>query len=202
MKSILGKILIRIFGYLSDLNISLWQSYGEISDVRVQIGSKTYGYDSKTFLLFKQEDRVEVGSYCSIGAEVRILASGEHFHNRVTSYPMKQRLKGSIEEIDTKSRGPVKIGNDVWIGHGAIIMSGVVVGDGAVVASGALVNKPVPPYSIVAGVPAKVINYRFNQKQIDALLKIQWWNWSEELILKEIDSFYTDIDAFIEKFGV
>ena len=67
------------------------------------------------------------------------------------------------------------IGNDVWIGLNATILDGVTIGDGAIVAAGAVVTKDVPPYAVVAGVPAKIIKYRFTESQIDFLLKFRWW---------------------------
>ncbi|PWI33180.1 hypothetical protein DI392_12415 [Vibrio albus] len=73
----------------------------------------------------------------------------------------------------------IKIGNDVWIGSNVSILPGVSIGDGAVVAAGAVVNKNVPPYAIVGGVPAKLIRYRFSEDIRNALLHTQWWNWSD-----------------------
>ena len=68
------------------------------------------------------------------------------------------------------------IGNDVWIGAKAIIRSGVTIGDGAVIGAGAVVTKDVPPYAIVAGVPAKIIRYRFDEELRKALLAAKWWD--------------------------
>src|SRR5262249_15943925 len=70
----------------------------------------------------------------------------------------------------------------VWIGYGAMILSGVTVGDGAVVGAGAVVTKPVPPYAIVGGNPAKLIRYRVREDQIQMLQKIAWWNWSDDKV--------------------
>lgn len=71
----------------------------------------------------------------------------------------------------------VIIGNDVWIGDGVFIKSGVVIGDGAVIGANAVITKDVPPYAIVAGVPARIIKYRFENEIIQNLKKIQWWNY-------------------------
>ena len=89
----------------------------------------------------------------------------------------------------------VIIGNDCWIGFGASILAGVTIGDGAIVLAHAVVTKDVPPFSIVAGVPAKVIKYRFNNEDINFLLKIQWWDKSEHW-LKNNASFFNDVDKF------
>ena len=78
------------------------------------------------------------------------------------------------------------IGNDVWIGYEAVILSGVTIGDGAIVGTRAVVTKDVPPYTIVGGVPAKPIRKRFSDDVISGLLKLQWWNWSENRIRKNI----------------
>lgn len=91
----------------------------------------------------------------------------------------------------------VLIGNDVWIGSNVLIMSGVKIGDGAVVAAGAIVTKDVEPYTVVGGVPAKIIRSRFEKKQIDYLRKIEWWNRSEDWIKNNAQSF-KNIDNFVE----
>jgi serine acetyltransferase len=91
------------------------------------------------------------------------------------------------------------VGNDVWVGAGAIILSGVKIGNGAIVAAGAVVAKDVPLYSIVGGVPAKVIRMRLSEAQAAALQRIQWWNWPLEKVKANLEWFYGDVDAFIER---
>ena len=87
-----------------------------------------------------------------------------------------------------KTQGDIIIGNDVWIGYEALIMSGVTIGDGAIIGARAVVTKDVPPYTIVAGVPAKPIRRRFNDEVIETLQSAQWWNWEKERIEKNLDA--------------
>lgn len=92
------------------------------------------------------------------------------------------------------------IGNDVWIGWHAIITPGVSIGDGAIIAAGAVVTHDVPPYAIVGGIPAKVIRKRFSDDMIEKLLKIKWWDWSDEKIMENYAYFYQP-EKFVAKFG-
>lgn len=94
---------------------------------------------------------------------------------------------------------PIQIGNDVWIGSNALIKSDVTIGDGAVVAAGAVVTENVEPYVIVGGVPAKLIRYRFTTEQIEALLRIKWWD-RDDSWFQENRKYFTDVAGFIEKF--
>lgn len=106
------------------------------------------------------------------------MLGGEHNADWVTTYPFNALLK-SFSEIKghPKTKGDVIIGNDVWIADGVKILSGVHIGDGCVIGSNAVVTKNMPPYSICGGNPAKIIKYRFDEKTIDKLLKIRWWDW-------------------------
>lgn len=94
------------------------------------------------------------------------------------------------------------IGNDVWIGSNTFINASKVknIGDGAIIGAGAVVLEDVPPYAIVAGVPAKVKKYRFTQEQIEILTRVQWWNWNDETILENEECF-SNTDLFFRKFG-
>jgi serine acetyltransferase len=100
-------------------------------------------------------------------------------------------------------KGDIIVENDVWIGAKATIMSGVRVSNGSIVAAGSVVTKDVPPYAIVAGNPAKVVKYRFNEEQIDKLLNISWWEWDEQKIKDNaILMWSTNIEDFIDAFSI
>jgi len=128
----------------------------------------------------------EIGKYCCIARKVEI-GGNEHNYRAASmmpSYRLLNKLGGKLsmhqdEEI-------VRVGNDVWIGVGALIprKSGLVIGDGAVIGSGAVVTKSVPPYAIVASVPARVMRYRFEASVIEKLLRLKWWDWEREKILE------------------
>jgi serine acetyltransferase len=98
-------------------------------------------------------------------------------------------------------KGDITIENDVWIGAKATVMSGIKIGNGAVVAAGSVVTKDVPPYAIVAGNPAKIVKYRFDESQIEKLLQISWWNWDEGKIRDNAMKMWSDdINGFINEF--
>ncbi|MCI8526879.1 DapH/DapD/GlmU-related protein [Lachnospiraceae bacterium 42-17] len=120
-----------------------------------------------------------IGSYCSISWDVTIGAVS-HPLEYVSSHAFLYRKQFGIVEEDKifEAKGTI-IGNDVWIGCGSIIMDGITIGDGAVIGAGSVVTKDVLPYSIIAGVPAKLIRKRFDNEIITGLLDSQWWTWED-----------------------
>ena len=97
------------------------------------------------------------------------------------------------------NKGDTVIGNDVWIGYEAVIMSGVTIGDGAIIGTRAVVTKDVPPYTIVAGIPAKPVRKRFDDATIEKLEAMRWWDWEEEKIKRNISAIQSgDITALQE----
>lgn len=128
----------------------------------------------------------EVGKFCCIARRVEI-GGNEHNYRAASmmpTYRLLNKLGGKLtmhqdEEI-------IRVGNDVWIGVGAVIArkSGLEIGDGAVIGSGAVVTKSVSPYAIVAGVPARVIGWRFEPQIIEKMLELKWWDRDREWILE------------------
>ena len=136
---------------------------------------------------------VSVGKFCSISDNVN-LAPGQHYTNKLSTYPIRRKIINDYNSPQFPENNKLSIGNDVWIGYGAVIMDGLTIGDGAIVASNAVVCKDVPPYAIVGGVPAEIIKYRFSSHIIEELLNMQWWNWTLNSIRENIDLFEEDID--------
>ena len=141
---------------------------------------------------------VKIGKYCSIGNDVT-LGADNHPYDAITTSPFiysrkKVAIIGGDILVDEKKllKSPPKpidkvyaiIENDVWVGEKAIIKAGVRIGNGAVVGAGAIVTHDVPPYAIVAGVPANVIKYRFSEDIIAKLQELKWWDYPEKFIIE------------------
>lgn len=137
-------------------------------------------------------DKLQIGKFCSIACGAKFLFnSANHTLSSLSTYPFPLFFEEwGLERKDVTNawdnKGDIVIGNDVWIGYEAVILAGVTIGDGAIIGTRAVVTKDVPPYTIVGGVPAKPIKRRFPEGVISALLEIQWWNWSEERIARNI----------------
>ncbi|ENF3824570.1 CatB-related O-acetyltransferase [Escherichia coli] len=107
---------------------------------------------------------------CHFSGNIRI--------GRFCSFAMSEFERSwTLKPFITKPENPI-IGNDVWIGNDVVLKGGIAIGDGAVIAANSVVTKDVPPYAIVAGVPAKIIRFRFDSNVIDELLRIKWWNYN------------------------
>jgi acetyltransferase-like isoleucine patch superfamily enzyme len=158
---------------------------------------------------FLKNDSVVIGKYCSIANGVVMIPTVGHIppHDyeryRVSTFPLARLKKNAWREEYSlpKEKSSIIVGNDVWIGARAIILSGVKIGDGAIVGAGAVVTHDVPPYAVVAGVPANIIRFRYPEEQIKQLLEIAWWNWSFDKVSSNMDLFYGEVAKFIKQFS-
>ena len=193
-----------LIGYLKNIiarqkRAKMWREYNqnnsttcanEFDPRNVEVGNYTYG--ELTVLNFGENEKLKIGSFCSIASGVVFSLNADHFTNHISTFPFKVKvLNEQIKEA--ASKGDIIVDDDVWIGQNAIILSGVHIGQGSVIAAGAVVSKDVPAYAIVGGVPAKVIKYRFEPEMIEELLKIDYSKLTKEDIEKHIDDLYTEL---------
>ena len=169
----------------------------------IEVGDYSFYHDFENPLDFESKcvlyhypyvnnDRLKIGKFCSIAYGTKFLFNGaNHTLNSLSTYPFPVLAdEWDLAEPITDAwdnKGDIVVGNDVWIGFEAVIMAGVTIGDGAIIGSRAVVTKDVEPYSIVGGIPAKLIRKRFSEEKILELLEMKWWNWSEEMIKKNLD---------------
>ena len=133
-----------------------------------------------------------IGKFCSI-AQNSIIGGANHPTDWVSTSPVFRKgeniLGKTLSELDYRAYEKTSIGNDVWIGEGAMVMTGCNIGNGAVIAARAVVTKDVEPYSIVAGIPAKEIRKRFEAEDIAYLQNLKWWDWSDQKLYSQGDAF-------------
>lgn len=159
----------------------------------------------------------EIGAFCSFADGVEVVPN--HEMKYVTTHPIlyegKQHMGINIpyecfegeryflEGINPKGcvtkRKRNRIGNDVWLGRNVIITNGANIGNGVIAGAGTVITKDVPDYAVVVGVPARIIRFRYTNKQIEALNRIAWWNWEDDKIRQYYDDLYLPIEKFIEK---
>ena len=137
-------------------------------------------------------DRLIIGRFCSIACSAKFLfTSANHAMRSLSTYPFpiffeEWGLDRTRVADAWDNKGDIVVGSDVWIGYEAVVLSGVTIGDGAIIGARAVVTRDVPPYAIVGGVPARLIRKRFDDKTIETLLRLKWWNWPSEKIARHI----------------
>lgn len=158
----------------------------------VDIGMYTHG---GCFVVGNMRPGTSIGRYCSIGGTARTFTANHPMNLRSTHAVFVDPSLG-LAKRQIFPRGRLSIGNDVWIGHNAVILPSVSsIGDGAVIGASAVVNKNVPPYAVVVGHPSRIVRYRFSQRVIDELLESRWWDKPLEELLPEFGSFQITLEG-------
>lgn len=165
-----------------------------ISNSLKRLGSYTYIGDRAEIL-----NCDGIGRYVSISHDVKIGLENHKLDGIGTSPVFYSKQRGWVDRNYIERQVHVTVGDDVLISANAMVMSGVKIGTGAIVGAGAFVNKDVPPYAIVAGIPAKIIRYRFDEATIERLLKSEWWKLDKSELVRHKDRF-SDVKAFLDEF--
>ena len=173
-------------GRMQYLKLQMRRKCNDFAHPCLMIGDYTYCIKLE-LLTGLDQAKCNIGKFCSLSENVRILLGIEHRNDWNTTYPFNSFLDEykSIKGHPT-SKGDVYIGNDVCIGLDTIIMSGVTIGDGCVIGARSVVSRSIPPYCIAAGNPVKVIRKRFSDEIIEILSEIKWWDWDDEIIYEAI----------------
>ena len=181
-----------------------------VTNPNILIGDYTYYDDPEDSENFERNvlyhfpfigDQLIIGKFCAISRGVKFIMNGaNHKMSGFSTYPFEifgqgwERVMPQPEEYPFK--GNTVIGNDVWIGHEAVIMPGITVGHGAIIAAQSVVTKDVRPYEMVGGNPASSIRQRFSDEIVAELLAIAWWDWDIETITQNLEHIVgADIEA-------
>lgn len=157
---------------------------------RVKVGKDTYGLiTARTYN--NPNEKLLIGSFCSIAGDVEFILSGEHPYKGISTFPFKVKYRGDKYEAECK--GPIIVEDDVWIGQRALILSGVKIGKGAIIAAGSVVTQNIPPYAIFAG--NKISKYRFDDDIIKILIKTDLNKLSKKEIQMNVDEIYQEINS-------
>lgn len=187
-----------------------------VTDPSIEVGEYTiyddFVHDPRDFqrnnVLYHypiNHERLVIGKFCSIACGAKFLFnSANHALGSLSTYTFPiffEEWGLPVEEIPRAwdNKGDIIIGNDVWIGYEAVVLAGVTIGDGAIIGTRAVVTKDVPPYTIVGGVPAKPIRQRFDPETVDTLLRVKWWDWPEEKIVRHLEDIQSgNLEKLIE----
>jgi acetyltransferase-like isoleucine patch superfamily enzyme len=185
----------------------------------VVAGPGTYAGPTTIFQTYTPLDRIELGAYCSIANDVRVVlpggqlfdtdgnqlqlsVRGAHRPDSASTFPIGILVPDEpYDEAPPDATGErLVVGDDVWIGYGATILGDVTVGTGSIIGARALVQADVPPYSVVGGVPARIIRKRFDDDVVDRLLRVAWWYWPQVVVEGAHRWFTRPVAEFLDHF--
>ena len=184
-----------------------------VTDPRIEVGEYTYyddaedplGFERKAFLYAVGPERLIIGRYCAIASGVRFLMPGANhadlgpstFPFGIFGEPWAERTMDLV--MGAPSRGDTVVGNDVWLGYQALVLPGVTIGHGAIVAAASVVAADVPPYAIVGGNPARVVRRRYEDHDVERLLRAAWWDWPVELVTEHARTIMSGAPEELER---
>ncbi len=219
---LLKKLIIKkfqmnqIYTFDENKNNSYQNRFFYLNQLVTKIGKHSYGP-----ICVEHHPLIEeIGAFCCFAYGVDVVPNhemkyitthdmislGKQYDGITIPYQCYRDETYFLEGIEPKNivtkRKRSKIGNDVWLGRNVIITNGADIGNGVIAGAGTIITKNVPDYAVVVGTPARIIKYRYNDSQIEALNKIAWWNWEDEKISANYDDFYLPVDEFIKKHQV
>jgi virginiamycin A acetyltransferase len=184
-----------------------------VTDPRIEVGEYTYyddaddplGFERNAFLYAVGPERLIIGRYSAIASGVRFLMPGANhadlgpstFPFGIFGEPWAERTMDLV--MGAPSRGDTVVGNDVWLGYQALVLPGVTIGHGAIVAAASVVAADVPPYAIVGGNPARVIRRRYEDHDVERLLRAAWWDWPVELVTEHARTIMSGAPEELER---
>ena len=187
-----------------------------VTDPKIEVGEYTYyddlddprAFERDAFLYAYGPERLVIGRYCAIASGVRFVMPGANhadlgpstFPFGIFGEPWAERTMDLV--MGAPSRGDTVIGNDVWLGYGALVLPGVTIGHGAVVAAASVVASDVPPYAIVGGNQARVIRRRYEDEDVERLLRAAWWDWPVELVTEHARTIMSGTPAELERIAL